>query len=142
MQNAFIAKAETDVQAPVGKVWEAFVNPDMIRQYMFGTNVVSDWKEGAPIVWQGEWQGKPYEDKGQILKLQPEHLLQYTHFSPLAGQPDLPENYHTLTIELTPQGSATHVTLSQDNNASAEEQAHSEQMWSSMLAGLKKFLET
>jgi len=60
---------------------------------MFGTNAVSDWKEGSPIVWKGEWMGKKYEDRGVILKLEPGNMIQYSHFSPLTGQPDLPENY-------------------------------------------------
>jgi hypothetical protein len=41
---------------------------------MFGANVVSDWKEGGQIVWKGEWQGKVYEDKGVILKIEPERV--------------------------------------------------------------------
>ena len=141
MPNALVAKAQTEINASVAKVWEALVTPDQIRQYMFGTNVISDWKEGARIVWKGEWEGKPYEDKGQILKFQPEHLLQYSHFSPLSGQPDMSENYHTVTVELSRKGTSTLVTLSQDNNASEEERHHSEQNWTMMLAGLKKFVE-
>jgi hypothetical protein len=43
-------------------------------QYMFGTNVISDWQEGSPILWKGEWQGKKYEDLGVILKLEPERV--------------------------------------------------------------------
>jgi uncharacterized protein YndB with AHSA1/START domain len=64
-------------------VWDALANPDVIKQYMFGANVVSDWREGSPIIWQGEWQGGKYEDKGVVLKLAPERTIQYTHFSPL-----------------------------------------------------------
>ncbi len=142
MNETFIAKAQVETSAGVAKVWNALVNPEMIRRYMFGTNVVSDWKEGARIVWKGEWEGKPYEDKGVILKLQPQRLLQYSHFSPLSGQPDVPENYHTITIELSPKGAGTLVTLSQDNNATEEEREHSEQNWSMMLASLKKVLES
>lgn len=141
MKNTIVAKVQIDIKAPVSKVWAALVTPQIIKQYMFGTNVVSDWKEGAKITWQGEWQGKPYEDKGVILKLQPERLIQYSHFSPLAGQPDVPENYHTVTMELSGKGSDTHVTLSQDNNASQDEREHSEQMWQMMLDGLKKVVE-
>ena len=63
------------------KVWNALTNPDVIKQYMFGTGVVSEWKEGSPIVWKGEWQGRKYENKGVILKLKPERLIQYSHFS-------------------------------------------------------------
>ena len=74
------------------------MDPEAIRRYMFGTTVVSDWKEGGPIVWKGEWKGKAYEDKGVILRLEPERILQYSHFSPQSGLPDTPENHHTVTI--------------------------------------------
>ncbi|MCC7448651.1 MAG: SRPBCC domain-containing protein [Anaerolineae bacterium] len=142
MKDSLIAQAHVEVNAPIVDVWDALVNPAKIKQYMFGTNAVSDWQEGSPIVWKGEWQGKPYEDKGKILKLQPQRLMQYSHFSPLSGQPDTPENYHTVTVELTPNGTGTSVMLSQDNNASAEERDHSAQNWSMMLTSLKKFLES
>jgi uncharacterized protein YndB with AHSA1/START domain len=141
VKNPFIAKAQVEINAPIASVWDALVNPESIKQYMFGTNAVSDWKEGAPIVWKGEWQGKPYEDKGVILKLKPQRVLQYSHFSPLTGQPDVPENYHTVTIELSPNGAGTIVTLSQDNNATEEERQHSEQNWDMMLASLQRFLQ-
>jgi uncharacterized protein YndB with AHSA1/START domain len=136
-----IAKAFINVNAPREQVWEALVNPDAIRQYMFGTHVHSDWREGSSITWQGEWQGKPYEDKGVILKLKPTHELQYSHFSPLSGLPDKPENYHTVMIELSDNGSGTRVFLAQDNNANEEERLHSEQNWNMMLEALKKYLE-
>ena len=63
--KGLIAKESISINAPVGKVWDALTNPEVIKQYMFGTNVISDWKEGSPIVWKGEWQGKKYEDKAE-----------------------------------------------------------------------------
>jgi uncharacterized protein YndB with AHSA1/START domain len=141
VKNSYIAKAQVEVNAPIANVWNALVNPEMIKQYMFGTNAVSDWKVGAPIVWKGVWEGKPYEDKGVILDLQPEHVLRYSHFSPLSGQPDVPENYHTVTIELSTRGTGTLVRLSQDNNSTEEDREHSARNWGTMLASLKKFLE-
>ncbi len=142
MKNTLIAKAQVEINAPIARVWDALVNPEMIKQYMFGSTVVSDWREGAAIVWKGEWQGRPYEDKGVILKLQPQRTLQYSHFSPLSGQPDVPENYHTVTVELSPKGAGTLVTLSQDNNATEEERQHSAQNWQMMLGSLKNLLES
>jgi uncharacterized protein YndB with AHSA1/START domain len=141
MNNRLIAKASTTIDAPVAKVWDALVTPSTIKQYMFGTNVASSWKEGSPISWKGEWQGKAYEDKGVILKIEPRRLLKYSHFSPLTGQPDTPENYHNVTIELSSKGPQTTVSLSQDNNATEEERKHSEKNWETMLASLKKLLE-
>src|SRR3712207_3761127 len=98
MDENLIAKASVTINASSEKVWDALVNPEAIKQYMFGTNVVSGWREGSPIIWRGEWQGKPYEDKGVILRFKPGRGLQYSHFSPLSGLPDKPESYHTVTI--------------------------------------------
>jgi uncharacterized protein YndB with AHSA1/START domain len=75
MKDDLLAKASITINAPSEEVWKALVNPEAIRQYMFGTHVISDWKEGSRIVWRGEWQGKPYEDKGVILTFKPERTL-------------------------------------------------------------------
>jgi uncharacterized protein YndB with AHSA1/START domain len=141
MNKGLIAKASISINAPVGKVWDALTNPEVIKQYMFGTDAISDWTEGNPIVWKGNWQGKKYEDRGVILKLEPERLIQYNHFSPLSGKPDLPENYHTVTVELMSNRAKTTVSLSQDNNETEQAQEHSEKNWKMMLGGLKKLLE-
>lgn len=141
MGKNLIAKASININAPGDKVWNALVKPEAIKQYMFGTTVVSDWREGSPIVWKGEWQGKSYEDKGVILQFRPGRMLQYTHFSSLSGLMDKPENYHTVTIELSPGGQQTQVSLVQDNNTTEDSRAHSEKNWGMMLAALKKFLE-
>jgi uncharacterized protein YndB with AHSA1/START domain len=136
-----VATVSISIAAPNNKVWDALVNPEAIRQYFFGTTVVSDWHLGSPIVWKGDWQGKPYEDKGVILQFDPGRTIQYSHFSPLSGLPDKPENYHTVTVKLSASEDLTLVSLSQDKNGSEEERVHSEQNWGMMLAALKKYLE-
>jgi uncharacterized protein YndB with AHSA1/START domain len=141
MSKELISQASITINAPIATVWDALVTPAAIKQYMFGADVASDWKQGSSIVWKGEYQGKKYEDKGVILKMEPERMLQYSHFSPLSGQPDVPENYHTVTIELSNDGEKTVVSLSQDGNATEEAREHSEQNWKIMLDGLKKLLE-
>lgn len=141
MGKNLIAKASISINASSEKVWNALVTPESIKQYMFGTNVVSDWREGSPLIWKGEWQGKPYEDKGTILQFKQGQKIQYSHFSPLSGVPDKPENYHVVTVELSANGNQTRVSLSQDNNANEEERKDSEKNWEMMLTGLKKFVE-
>jgi len=136
-----VAEVSEDVAAPVAQVWEALIDPDKIKRYMFGTTVQSRFEVGEPITWKGEWKGKAYEDKGTILRLEPRHLLAYSHFSPLSGERDAPENYHTVVIELTEKGGATHLSLTQDNNSNEESRKHSEQNWRAVLAGLKKEVE-
>lgn len=139
--KGLIANAQALVDASVDKVWDAFTNPETIKKYMFGTTVSSDWKNGSDITWKGRWNGKAYEDKGEIIEIKPKTYLQYTHFSPLAGVPDVPENYHTVTVKLTPKNGSTIVLLSQDNNKTEEARQHSEDNWTMMLTELKKLLE-
>jgi len=79
---------------------------------MFGTTLISVWKEGSTIVWKDEWQGKKCEDKETILKLKPQRMISYSHFSPLSGLSDAAENYHTVTVVLSPDKNGTFVTLS------------------------------
>jgi uncharacterized protein YndB with AHSA1/START domain len=141
MPGGLIAEAATTIDAPREKVWDALVNPLVIKQYMFGTEVESEWEVGSPIVWRGEWQGKPYEDKGVILQLETARRIQYSHFSPLSGHPDVPENYHTVTVELSDDGALTLVELSQDNNSSEEAREQSRANWKQMLSALKHHLE-
>lgn len=141
MNDTYTAKATTTIHAPASKVWQALVNPEIIKQYLFNTDVISDWREGSSIIYKGEWEGKPFEDKGKILEIEPEKVLKSTHWSPLSGVPDKPENYHTVTYTLSGNGDNTEVTITQDNNASEEEKNHSEQNWKTVLAGMKKLLE-
>lgn len=133
--------AEALINASVDIVWDALTNAETIKKYMFGTTVTSEWKPGSNITWKGEWNGKAYEDKGEILQIKPKSLLQYTHFSPLAGEPDAPENYHTVTIKLAPENGSTSLQLSQDNNKNEDSRKHSENNWTMMLSELKKLLE-
>jgi len=141
MDKNLIARASVTINATSAQVWNALVNPEAIKQYMFGTHVVTDWREGSPIIWKGEWQGQSYEDKGIVLQFKPERAIQYSHFSPLSGLPDKPESYHTVTIELSGEGNQTRVSLAQDHNPTEQARDHSEKNWEMMLITLKKFME-
>ena len=140
--TGYVATAETEIEAPPERVCRALTDPDEIEQYMFGSRVETDWKPGSPIAWRGTYEGKAFEDKGEIVGVDPERRLEMTHFSPLSGAQDAPENYHTLVYELEDRGDTTHVTLTQDNNASEDAAEHSRANWEQMLAGLKKVAES
>jgi uncharacterized protein YndB with AHSA1/START domain len=136
-----VATAEAEIDAPPSKVWRALTDPDQIQRYMFGSRVETDWKPGSRIIWKGEHDGKPYEDRGEILDVVKDRRLAVTHFSPLSGRADAPENYHTLVYELEEDGGKTHVSLSQDNNPTEEAAEHSRANWEKMLAALKELVE-
>ena len=142
MSDNLVATASIAIEAAPEKVWDALTNPDTIEKYYFGTRVETDWKPGSPITWTGEYEGAEYHDHGTILEVKPPVLLSNTHFSPLGGREDVPENYHTLTYTLEPSAVGTVVTLTQDNNDSWEAVEHSEKNWATMLEGLKEVVES
>ncbi len=100
----YVATADIEIGASPAHVWNALTDPEQIRQYMFGSQVETDWQQGSPIAWKGEYEGTTYEDRGEIIEIEPERRLKVSHFSLLSGQEDVPANYHTLTYELAEHG--------------------------------------
>lgn len=129
------------IAAPVTRVWEALTTPELIKQYFYGTQAESDWKEGSPLYFRGVYEGKEYLDKGIIKKSTPPHLFQYTYISSMSNLEDKPENYATITYELKEENGMTHLTVTQDNMHSQEAKEHSEQGWQYVLGELKKLVE-
>jgi uncharacterized protein YndB with AHSA1/START domain len=142
MSNEWVARAETVIAASPPEVWKSLTDPAMIKHYLFGTQVESDWQVGSEIIYRGEWQGKSYKDKGRILEMVPESRFVSTFWSSLAGVPDTPENYKTVRYELEAQPGGTRLTVTQDSNASQEEANHSSENWRAVLLALKQLLES
>jgi uncharacterized protein YndB with AHSA1/START domain len=141
------AEAAVDIDAPPSEVWRSLTDAARIKEYYLGADVATDWRVGSPITFKGEWEGKAYEDKGEILAFEPERKLAYSHWSPMAGKPDAPENYHVIEITLDERDGGTHVALRQSNlegGATDEDRANREQYeknWHQMLDGLKRTTE-
>jgi uncharacterized protein YndB with AHSA1/START domain len=142
MAGSFTAVKDITIHASRESVWQALVDPQKVKQYMHGTNMETDWSVGSPITWKGEWKGQPYEDKGTVLEVHPQSLLKMTHWSPMGGSEDRPENYHTVTYELAERDGTTDLTVKQDNNATQEEaESMAENNWGPVLEGLKQVAE-
>ena len=135
-----VATASTTVDADPDRVWQAMTDPQLVAEYMMGSEAASDWQPGSPITWTGEWEGKPYQDKGEVLQAEPGRLLEVTHYSPLTGQEDVPENYHTLVYALDADEEGTKVTITQDNNGDQDEADRNAATWAQMLESLKGHL--
>jgi uncharacterized protein YndB with AHSA1/START domain len=141
MKDTFTATARITIRTNAARVWDALTNPKLIKQYLFGTEARSDWKVGSSITYTGVWEGKSYEDKGTILELVPNKLMKATYWSSFAGKPDIPENYNTITYELSQNGAETTLTITQDNNPGKASADHSAENWSKVLATMKDLLE-
>jgi uncharacterized protein YndB with AHSA1/START domain len=142
MGRGFDAVKAVSIDAPGAAVWDALTNPEKVKRYMHGTNLDTNWQVGSPIRWKGEWKGQEYEDKGELLEFEPQTRLKYTHWSPMGGSEDRPENYHTVAVVLVDRGGTTELTLTQDNNPSQEAADQmAENNWGPMLEGLKQTAE-
>ena len=135
------ATARALISADRPAVWSVITDSSLMSRAFFGAKVESDWQVGSSITYRGEWEGKSFEDKGEILQVRPNELLQFTHFSPLSGAPDVPENYHTVTFELADHGAATELVITQTNASSPEEQEHSAANWAKVVETVKELAE-
>ena len=142
MNKQFTAKASTTINASVEKVWEALTNPNIVKQWLFGTEMsVTAWEVGGTITYKGEWQGKTYEDKGKIVEIVPGKKFVSTYWSAFAGLPDAPENYQEVTYELESMDKRTKLTITQEGSKTEEAARHSEENWNMTLDSMKNLLE-
>jgi uncharacterized protein YndB with AHSA1/START domain len=139
--NDHVAHAEVEISASPQQVWDALTDPLAISRFMFGSQVDTDWQEGSPITWSGEYDGRSFQDKGQILEVDANRRLRMTHYSPLSGGEDVPENYHTLDYRLADDGDTTRLTLDQGGNDSEEQAEQFAQNWQMSLEQLKQYVE-
>lgn len=137
----FTATAQSDIVATPERVWAALTRPEQITAYMQGSQVTTTWQVGSSITWDGEYDGRPYQDRGTVLTYDEPHVLSVTHYSPLMGRPDEPESHHTLVYVLTPTVHGTHLELTQDGCDSAEQAVAFSRNWQAMLDGLKQYVE-
>src|SRR5262245_38962002 len=131
----------TTIDAPIDEVWRAITTPAVIKQWFFGVDTESDWTVGSPLVHTGEYQGKPYVDKGEILRIDPPRLLEHSHWSDVSGKPDAPEQYQIVTWSLVERSNGTELTVTERNLPSPEAAKTSEQAWQAALGALRQLLE-
>lgn len=135
------ATVSKEFNAPKSTVWDALIDPEKVKQYLFGTNLICDWKVGSPILFKGEWEGKPYEDKGIILRFEHAQIIQYSYWSGFSGLVDSPENYQVITYSLLEREGKTKLSLTQENCATEETKAHSEKNWEMVFGLMKQMVE-
>ncbi len=141
---------EIIINASATEVWDALVNPAKTKVYMFGCETISDWQEGSELLWQMEYEGKPFIPvKGHIVEIEENEFLSYTVFDPTSTMPDVPENYLTVTYELSEDFGLTTLTVTQgdyDTVAEGErrytESYNNGEGWQPILEQIKVLVET
>ena len=134
-------RSTTRIDAPIERVWNAITTPAQIKRWFFGVDTESDWTIGSQLVHTGEYQGKPYVDKGEILEIESPKRLVHTHWSDVSGKPDMPEHYQTVAWDLAERDGGTQLTITEQNLPSADAARTSETAWAGALKSLKEMLE-
>jgi uncharacterized protein YndB with AHSA1/START domain len=146
MQQNWTYQKEMELNAPVEKVWRALTESEFTKQYMYGCEVVTDWKPGSAIEWIGEHEGKSVVFvKGIIKEIIPQQKLSFTMIDPNMGLEDIPENYVSLTYTLRQKGDRTILGLSQGDYSKVanreQRMIDTEKGWDYALPLLKKVVE-
>ena len=126
---------------PVLKVWNALTDKEKVKQYFFGTEVITDWQPGSDIVFKGDWEGNKYEDKGKILEVEEGKKIKYSHLSSFSGLPDEPDNYSIVTYELKSENDSTILTVTQQGFKDETSRDDSVNGWNYVLDNMKKLLD-
>ena len=149
MSKHLFVKNSILINASMAKVWDALVNPEQTKKYMFGCETVSDWKVGSPLLWRGEYEGKEMVFvKGTIVDIKPGKFLVYTTIDPNSTIDDLSENYLTVTYDLSVENGQTLFTVTQGDYATVAEgerrynEAYNNgEGWNPTLVQIKKLVE-
>lgn len=140
MRSDHIITYETIINAPIEKVWDALINPEIVKIYFFGSELESTYEVGSPIYFIGDWEGKPYEDKGIIKEYTANKSLTYSYLSNWSDLPDEESNYLMVRYEVSPAPIGTQLTITQ-SNYDAEKAAHSLNNWEGIILEMKRLIE-
>lgn len=102
--------------APASKVWLALTVPELVKQWQYGSDLLTTWVPGTPIIFRNEWEGQVFEQKGTVLEFIPESRLKYSLFFPRPDLQDIPEYHFFMTYELTESDGVTSVLIRQEDS--------------------------
>ena len=131
-----------NIDAEPSKVWRALTTPEIIKEYLFGTNTETDWMPGSEIVFRGEYGGQTYLDHGVILENVEHEILSYSYWRGFSGLEDKPENYSTVIYTIKKvDDNTTNFTWTQIGFANEEGQQHSKNGMEDFLNKIKEIVE-
>ena len=129
------------INAHAADVWKNLTDPESIRKFLFCAETRTDWKVGHPIEFSGNWKGRDYQGKGEIVQFEKEKKLEHTYYSNLSEKPDEPENYCHVIYELEEQDNQTVLSVTQTDIDSQDEYDMIAGYWQSVLEKLKQIVE-
>ncbi|MBZ4043789.1 SRPBCC domain-containing protein [Flavobacterium hibisci] len=79
------------------KVWNALTKPELVKQWQYGSDLITDWKVGSEIRFRNVWENNIFEQWGKIIEVVPNKLIKYSLFFPRPNLEDKKENYFIMS---------------------------------------------
>lgn len=129
------------LNAPAEKVWHVLTEPKLVKQWQYGSDLITDWKAGNEIRFRNEWEGQVFEQWGTILEVVPNQKIKYSLFFPRPGLEDKPENYFIMSYVLSEENHKTKLEIIQEDNRPGAVQEEPQGEENPILQGLKAIIE-
>jgi uncharacterized protein YndB with AHSA1/START domain len=130
------------LNAPINKVWDSLTKPELVKQWQYGSDLLTDWKVGSEIRFKTYWEGQIFEQWGKVLELVPQKLIRYSLFAPRPDLDDKPENYFVMNYILSEEKSFIRLDIIQEDNRAGAVQEAPQGEENPVLGAMKALIES
>jgi uncharacterized protein YndB with AHSA1/START domain len=130
------------IKSTVQRVWDVLTKPEFVKQWQYGSDLMTDWKTGSEIRFRTEWQGKTFEQWGRILEIRPGELIRYSLFAPRPGLEEKPENFFVMNYLLIMENNQVKLDIIQEDNRPGAVQEKPQGEENPVLQALKNLAES
>ncbi|KUJ61152.1 ATPase [Flavobacteriaceae bacterium CRH] len=130
------------LNAPIEKIWNALTNPELVKQWQYGSDLLTDWKVGSEIRFRNEWEGQIFEQWGTVLEVILNQKIKYSLFFPRPELEDKPENYFIMNYVLSEENQKIKLEIIQEDNRPGAIQEEPQGEENPILQSLKALIES
>ena len=130
------------LNATIESVWNALTKPELVKQWQYGSELITDWKTGSEIRFRNQWEDKIFEQWGTIMEVHPHTLIKYSLFFPRPDLEDRPENYFTMSYVLTEESQGVKLEIIKEDHRPEAVQEAPQGEENPILKGLKTLIES
>ena len=135
------SKSTIVVNANKQKVWDALTKPEFVKQWQYGSDLLTDWKVGSDIRFRIEWDNEVFEQWGKILEIIPNELIKYSLFFPRPDLEDKEENYFIMSYIISEFKNAIKLEIVKEDNRSGVVKEKENNEENPILIALKEIIE-
>ncbi|SHL74502.1 SRPBCC family protein [Flavobacterium chilense] len=130
------------LNAPIEKVWNTLTQPELVKQWQYGSDLITNWKTGSEIRFRNEWEGQVFEQWGTVLEVIPNQKVKYSLFFPRPELEDKPENYFIMSYVLSEENNKVKLEIIQEDNRPGAVQEEPQGEENPIIQALKTLIES